>query len=347
MGYDKYVVTNITSREFLTPIVETLLLDAFALPSSGLYNGRSGVALALGTVASAWNDNYIYEQYVKLLKTSLVALDRDLSFSNGVTGNGWALMLEIADDLVDANYLELMGRQHEKIVQHCSNVSIGSFQEYLLGLGHCYYLSIASLVVDDGLLQLCDRLYKQLGSYLISLLEQWSLYSPLSRPEGINAGRLRLALDKYVRLCFYRNKRVEYNIERILERFYSNGSLAFSPSLVCYLHDCIDGLEFKSMLSKRIGIISEELNASPWYSLSECIDILVCLRQSSISMRLPLISRLETYIGGGSSREGLEARLHTLTPIAAIRSGYHQGLARYLLYALGIENPRILTLYFA
>lgn len=101
------------------------------------------------------------------------------------------------------------------------------------------------------------------------------------------------------------------------------------------------------MLSKRIGIISEELNASPWYSLSECIDILVCLRQSSISMRLPLISRLETYIGGGSSREGLEARLHTLTPIAAIRSGYHQGLARYLLYALGIENPRILTLYFA
>lgn len=335
------------NRDFLLPIVDTLLLDAFALPSSGLYNGRSGVALALGSVAKQWDDDYIYGQYITLLKTSLVSQSSDLSFSHGALGIGWALMVSILDGLVEADYHELMGAQHSKIIEYKRYCTVSNKQQYLFIVNFCYYLSLLDEIEGrSSTEQQIHQFTILLRRFLIEQLSQWYRSSPTSRSSVINNALIKECLEAYARLCFHFRLKLDKHLEDMLFKVYRKGTLVLNLQTLLYLCECSETLELKAIFSRAITQFTTAQYLYPWLTLSEYIDTLVCLKQASEDQMKDLITVFEQNIGVGASRDNLEMKLRTLIPEWALRCGYQYGLSRYLLYMLGCNAPYMYARYF-
>lgn len=97
-------------------IVDYILLNACSVNSSGLYNGKAGIAWALFETARFLQDEYIEEQAFELLKEALISKTDDMGFENGLSGIGYVLLYLIKNDFIDADFDELFDEQYEKIL---------------------------------------------------------------------------------------------------------------------------------------------------------------------------------------------------------------------------------------
>ena len=79
-------------------LIDYTLLNACSINSSGLYNGKAGIALALFEVARYLQDEYIEEQAFDLLQEALVSKTEDISFENGLSGIGYVLLYLIENE---------------------------------------------------------------------------------------------------------------------------------------------------------------------------------------------------------------------------------------------------------
>lgn len=97
-------------------IIDYILLNACSVNSSGLYNGKAGMALALFEAAQYLQDDYIEEQAFDLLQEALISKTEDVGFENGLSGIGYVLLYLMRNDFIDADFQELFGEQHQKIL---------------------------------------------------------------------------------------------------------------------------------------------------------------------------------------------------------------------------------------
>ncbi|OJX91991.1 MAG: hypothetical protein BGP01_06835 [Paludibacter sp. 47-17] len=97
-------------------IVDYILLNAYSVNSSGLYNGKAGMAWALFETARFLQDEYIEEQALELLQEALISKTDDISFENGLSGIGYVLLYLIKNDFIDADFDEVFKEQYEKIL---------------------------------------------------------------------------------------------------------------------------------------------------------------------------------------------------------------------------------------
>ena len=69
-------------------LCDYILLNAYSVNSTGLYNGKAGFALCLFDVAYKLHDEYLEEQAYELLQEALLSRNEDISFENGLSGMG-------------------------------------------------------------------------------------------------------------------------------------------------------------------------------------------------------------------------------------------------------------------
>lgn len=100
-------------------LIDYTLLNACSVNSSGLYNGKAGISLALFVAARYLQDEYIEEQAFKLLQEALLSKADDISFENGLSGIGYVLLYIIENDFIEADFNELFSKQIEKILLGC------------------------------------------------------------------------------------------------------------------------------------------------------------------------------------------------------------------------------------
>lgn len=105
-----------TNEASIRQIVDCILLNACSVNSSGLYNGKAGMALALFEAARYLKDEYIEEQAFDLLQEALVTKTKDISFEDGLGGIGYVLLSLMHNDFIDADFEDLFGEQHEKVL---------------------------------------------------------------------------------------------------------------------------------------------------------------------------------------------------------------------------------------
>lgn len=99
----------------ISKVVDYVLLNACSLHSSGLYTGKSGVALALFEVSRLMKDDYWEECAFELLEESLLYKGDDLSFHRGYSGIRFALHYLIEHQFIDADINELFNEQERKL----------------------------------------------------------------------------------------------------------------------------------------------------------------------------------------------------------------------------------------
>lgn len=100
---------NIKKR--LRNLTDFLLLNVHALPSSGLMQGRAGIAVSLFESAVLLDDSYLENQAFELLKQSLLTHTQQIDMSSGLGGIGYALLYAINGNFLDANFEELYNNQ--------------------------------------------------------------------------------------------------------------------------------------------------------------------------------------------------------------------------------------------
>ncbi len=95
---------------------ESLLLNAYSVEPLGYFRGKAGVALTLFELARRLGDESLEEHGFELLQQVLAyGLDTN-DFPGGKAGVAYVLQYLIANRLVDADYRELYGEQHDGIV---------------------------------------------------------------------------------------------------------------------------------------------------------------------------------------------------------------------------------------
>ncbi|MFK2511452.1 lanthionine synthetase LanC family protein [Bacteroides fragilis] len=103
-------------------LVDYISLNACSVNSSGLYNGKSGISLALFETAKCLQDTEIEDKAFSLFQESLIRKTNDYGFENGMSGIGYVLIYLITNKLIDADFEDLFGDQREAIIKHFENI---------------------------------------------------------------------------------------------------------------------------------------------------------------------------------------------------------------------------------
>lgn len=117
---EKY--SSMISDTTIRKLVDYISLNACSVNSSGLYNGKSGISLALFETAKCLQDTEIEDKAFSLFQESLIRKTNDYGFENGMSGIGYVLIYLITNKLIDADFEDLFGDQREAIIKHFENI---------------------------------------------------------------------------------------------------------------------------------------------------------------------------------------------------------------------------------
>ena len=96
-------------------LADYILLNAYSVDSTGLYNGKAGLSLCLFEASRYLNDTYLESQAFDLLQESLLSKNEDVKFENGLAGVGYVLLYLINNKFIDADFDELFNDNTKKI----------------------------------------------------------------------------------------------------------------------------------------------------------------------------------------------------------------------------------------
>lgn len=130
--------------------VEHVMLNSGSVSSSGLFNGKAGMSLALFEVARFLEDEYIEDQALQTLQESLLTKTNDPGFENGLSGIGYVLLYLTKNKLVEADFDELFGDKLQFIYEHADKlcddlVEVGNHKMLMEKKGFYYDLVSAQI----------------------------------------------------------------------------------------------------------------------------------------------------------------------------------------------------------
>ena len=105
-------------------LCDYILLNAYSVNSTGLYNGKAGFALCLFDVAYKLHDEYLEEQAYELLQEALLSRNEDISFENGLSGIGYVLLYLMRQQYVEADFEEVFGTILNRIVEKATKEQV-------------------------------------------------------------------------------------------------------------------------------------------------------------------------------------------------------------------------------
>lgn len=164
------------NEAIIRKIVDHILLNACSVNSSGLYNGKAGMALALFEAARYLKDNEIEEKAYILFQESLIRTTNtnDYSFENGLSGIGYVLIYLIENKFLDADFDEIFKDQYEKIIRNLYDID--KFPHNLLNLSKIiFFLSSLKSIHDEDVRihQIKGKIFRGMELYLSLQFFDW------------------------------------------------------------------------------------------------------------------------------------------------------------------------------
>lgn len=289
---------------FIRKLVDYVLLNAYSVNSTGLYNGKAGISLTLFEVARLLNDDYLEDQAYELLQESLLSTNEDLSFENGLAGIGYTLLYLSENGFIDADFDDLFKEQYEKIM---NGFEMLREQPKLLlnSIQMIYFLtSIKRVKADDERIDFSIRtLFQAVELYLATQFYDFADIRYIN-----NKSKVLNIFETYLEIvsrCKYR--RFSRVILDDYEKLYQNGRIAGSFKAGYYL--------------KIPDMQHLELIYTPSLSLRERIWL---TEHSDNDLIKPLIASQEMKL--------LEQKILKTIPDKVFYAGIEQGLSRLLLY---------------
>lgn len=314
-------------------IAEELLLEGHGLSSPGLAWGKAGIALALGRYGHRQGDAYLEERAVLLLEECLLYRGRDYSLAEGWSGIGLVLMALIEEEVLEADYHELLGEQHQQLEHLCRGALacegrvaplLWDWVEYLLRYEEAF--------PPSELATLRLALVEHIEETLLGLLSdrRGRLATRAQCPSG---GALVQLLLRYLVHCQSCGREPHRGLLELYATAYWDGALPSSLPLGLLLARSPLGLDELAQLNQAAALEALAYEQQP--TLGELLPLLALL-----DLKRPeeqeLLQRCHQYLGLDLHSEETLSRL---LPMGAPRPSYACGLAGLLLHLLALEAP--------
>ncbi len=310
------------NKATIRKLVDYILLNACSINSSGLYNGKAGMAWALFEAACSLQDEYIEEQAFELLQEALVNKTEDISFENGMSGIGYTLLYLIKNDFVDADFDELFGEQLEKILTTFEKLKENP-NTVLNAIKLNYFLSVVKTYRPSD---------KRIDEMMKSIFEANELYFAIQFFDFKdinyinNKASVLSKFETYLKTvydCGY----AAYS-QVVLDNYadlYRSGRVKSSYKVAHYLEKLDKENKYKDVISenKRFSVLDDVNNIS----LRDCIEL--SLLTGNDKYLNPLLTEKESEI---------EKVILRLIPPGALKAGYEQGVSRLLM---SITNNKV------
>ena len=312
-------------------IADYILLKACSLDSSGLYNGKAGIVVTLFETSKYLQCEYIEEQAFALLKETLLAKMDDLSFENGLSGIGYALLYLIKEKFINGDFEELFDKNHlkiekglETILKQRSPNLASSFLTTIFYLGR-----FSEGAVGQGNKEIINYLLKMSSEQLISNLNKvrQGVYT-ISKIETVRLFEIYLkVIDKFNLLEY------EIGVLELYSDLFVKNKLICNMTVGHYLSKVGKKINNESILS--VGEKNMELAVQNIYyetlSLSQKINQLYYMRQSC-KPYWQTINSIEQSLLYQVDNDALEKELLKGIYPQGLIAGYKSGLSRFLLY---------------
>lgn len=305
------------NNQIIRKLVDYTLLNACSINSSGLFNGKAGIALALFEAAHYLQDEYIEDQAFDLLLEALLSKTEDISFENGLSGIGYVLIYLIENDFINANFDDFFKEQLEKIIAGLDKQKQNS--NFLLNS-----IRITRFLASAKLFRKAD---KRIDEIIKSLFEANEIYLGIQffhfkDIDYINNKNVILErFEVYLQMvceCRYANySRV------VLDHYaglYKKGRIISSYKVSYYLRKIDNEGKYKDVIegNKRYS----GLKSTKIHTLRHRIDL------AKISGEIGDLQ--EVILEGNEKKIEKEVLEHILN--GAFTSGYEQGISRLLIY---------------
>ena len=161
-----------TDREIIErQIAEYCMLNACSVPSSGLYDGRAGLSIALFRFSKKYCDTRAEDVAFELLEEALLMRNKDISFENGWAGIGYVLLYLIDHGCIDAEFDEFFLEKHQMIIDTCKEMDEKALVRYALVVN--YLRAHALSFRSDESMSLARRISSILTKNTIYQMERW------------------------------------------------------------------------------------------------------------------------------------------------------------------------------
>ena len=294
-------------------LIDYTLLNACSINSSGLYNGKAGIALALFEAARYLQDEYIEEQAFDLLQEALVSKTEDISFESGLSGIGYVLLHLIEGEFIEADFDE----QLEKILVDFEKLKENP-DVLLNSIRMSYFLTSV---------QSFHKVNNRIDKKIKSIFE---------------------ANELYLAIQFFDFKNIDYinNKTIVLERFEIYLQMIYECRYADYSRVVLDDyaelyrsgrIMSSSKVAYYLGKIDTEgkykdvIEGNRWYSDFNNVQTLTLRDRIDLSHLSGDTKALREIISV-ENVENLQKVILQTIPKPALVAGYEQGISRLLIY---------------
>lgn len=150
----------------LPKFIDYLLLNAYSVHSTGLYNGKAGLSLVLFEAARLLQNKGAEEHAFELLQEALTTQNPDIGFENGLSGVGFVLHYLIKNQFVEADFQEVFG---EKLYTIQSTIE----EAYAEKTNREAWIPIAYFLKNKQTVDmLVDRMYRELCVFINGFVDE-------------------------------------------------------------------------------------------------------------------------------------------------------------------------------
>lgn len=316
-------------EETIRKLVDYILLNACSVNSSGLYNGKAGMALALFEAARLLNDEKIESKAFDLFQESLIRHNNDFGFEDGLSGLGYVLIYLIINRFIDADFDEIYKDSCEKILDNYENID-NQPERIIASLKVIYFMTSLHEVnyKDIRISQITNKIFEGIELYLSLQFFDWKNINYINNKEFV----LQI-FETYLRLIdFAKYKNFsQYLISSYVE-LYRNSRVASSIPIGFYLNNICKQNEIREYLDVGNNNISnglknihlDLLSLEEKISLKKIID---GLKNTNCGFSP---ANIDIYGGNINKIKSMVRRSHP-------QYGYQFGLSRYLIFCVNKE----------
>jgi hypothetical protein len=321
-------------------LADYILLNACSVSSSGLYNGKAGMALALFEVGNYLKNEYIYDQAFDLFQEALLTKNSDIGFENGLSGVGYVLLYLIENRFIDVDFEEMFGENRAKIeiglITSDNMLSNGQLAQYFRAV---YYLC---MVDKKGINQKSKLLAESILKETDKLLVERFLALEKNSATHSNMDMLN-SLELYLKVVdFYSLTPSPELLEKYTNLYRQNRFLS-NFAIGCYLTNITKrtgpaGVNLRSLSGVEAVGMENVTNAilnirRETLSLSQRVDLLWLLHQNEALYKSEIAYLEEDFVEITDEDKLEQILLQSIRPTDFI-AGYQSGIARFLLYCV-------------
>jgi GT2 family glycosyltransferase len=322
------IITNNTTplkmeqESHIRKLTDYILLNVSSVNSSGLYNGKTGMVLALFEVANYLQDESIYNRAFDLLQKVLVTETEDIGFENGLSGIGYMLLYLIENEIIDADFEEIFGSQCEKIIGGFEHIDKQP-DKLLASLKAICFLSELNKTKNEDIRikSIIEKIFQGVELYLSIQFFDWKNIGYIGHKTKVLE-----VYETYLKLVDF-SEYSDFSVSLINDyaELYRENKMASSLSIGHYLRS----ITTKNDLSSEYNdIIDSNINSG-----------LKNIYPSSLSLNEKLNLAKVLNDMDNSYEIDLFAPKNNLSRPASSQLDYQLDTARYLIYRVNKNNP--------